>query len=101
MPQTTRDGCRLHYLVDGADTAPALVLLHSIGTSASLWAPQVPAFATDGQSDQASAAVQDLSTPSYPHFRVIRCDARGHGQSDAPSGDYTLEQLGTDVLAVL
>jgi 3-oxoadipate enol-lactonase len=34
-------------------------------------------------------------------FHVVRYDARGHGQSFAPDGDYTLEQLGSDALAVL
>jgi 3-oxoadipate enol-lactonase len=82
MPQTTSGGCRLHYLVDGAETAPAVVLLHSIGTSATLWTPQVAAL-------------------SGGRLRVVRCDARGHGQSGTPPGEYTLEQLGRDVLAVL
>ena len=36
-----------------------------------------------------------------PHFRVIRYDTRGHGASDAPAGDYTLERLGRDVIALL
>jgi len=33
-----------------------------------------------------------------PYFRVIRYDTRGHGASDAPGGDYSLEDLGQDVL---
>jgi 3-oxoadipate enol-lactonase/4-carboxymuconolactone decarboxylase len=33
-------------------------------------------------------------------FRVLRLDLRGHGASDAPAGDYTIAQLGRDVLAV-
>jgi 3-oxoadipate enol-lactonase len=32
---------------------------------------------------------------------VIRYDARGHGRSSAPPGDYTVEQLGRDALAIL
>ena len=31
----------------------------------------------------------------------IRYDARGHGRSSSPAGDYTLEQLGRDALAIL
>jgi 3-oxoadipate enol-lactonase len=34
-------------------------------------------------------------------FRVVRFDTRGHGRSDAPRGPYTMDQLGTDALAVL
>ncbi len=32
---------------------------------------------------------------------MVRFDARGHGGSAAPTGDYTLDQLGGDALAVL
>ena len=34
-------------------------------------------------------------------FRVLRYDKRGHGQSSAPPGPYTIEQLGRDALALL
>ena len=34
-------------------------------------------------------------------FRVIRYDQRGHGKSDAPAGDYTLQRLGDDVIDLL
>jgi 3-oxoadipate enol-lactonase len=34
-------------------------------------------------------------------FKVIRYDGRGHGRSGAPPGDYTLDQLGRDLLGVL
>ncbi len=30
-------------------------------------------------------------------YRVLRFDTRGHGLSDAPPGDYTLEQMADDV----
>ncbi len=45
-----------------------------------MWAPQMP----------------DL----LEHFQVLRYDTRGHGASDVPAGDYTLDQLGKDVLAL-
>jgi pimeloyl-ACP methyl ester carboxylesterase len=35
------------------------------------------------------------------HFQVLRLDLRGHGASDAPAGDYTIAQLGRDVLAAV
>lgn len=35
------------------------------------------------------------------HFRVLRFDTRGHGQSLVTEGPYSIEQLGRDVLAML
>jgi 3-oxoadipate enol-lactonase len=34
-------------------------------------------------------------------YRVIRYDTRGHGGSQVPSGDYTIDALGRDALDVL
>src|SRR5205807_2651063 len=45
-----------------------------------MWAPQMP----------------DL----LAHFQVLRYDTRGHGASDAPPGEYSMEQLGQDVLGL-
>jgi 3-oxoadipate enol-lactonase len=39
--------------------------------------------------------------PFADRFRVIRYDSRGHGQSDAPVGLYTMDRLGRDALAIL
>ena len=77
----TVDGCRLSFSVTGAHDAPPLLLLNALGTTTGLWTEQVEPFS------QA--------------FRVIRCDTRGHGNSGAPPGNYTLDQLGHDALAVL
>ena len=80
MPFAVSDGCRIYYRLEGAPTAPLLVLVHSLGTDHGMWSPQMPAL--------------------LRRFRVLRLDLRGHGASDAPAGDYTLAQLGRDVLAV-
>lgn len=80
MPFASTDSARLFYRVDGSDQRPALVLSNSIGTDHGMWAPQMP----------------DL----LAHFRVLRYDTRGHGASDAPSGDYSIELLARDVLAI-
>ncbi len=79
--QVTVDGCRLAFSVSGPETAPPLLLLNALGTTTALWAEQVAPFSRG--------------------LRVIRCDTRGHGDSAAPSGDYTLDRLGHDALAVL
>lgn len=71
----------LAYSVDGPDHAPALLLVNSIGATRAMWDPQVKTLAR--------------------HFRVIRYDARGHGESSAPAGDCTIDDLGRDALAIL
>src|SRR5688572_29633668 len=72
---------RLRYRVDGPATAPALLLSNSLGTTLELWDAQVEKWAKT--------------------FRVIRYDARGHGGSAVVPGEYTIDQLGRDALAVL
>jgi len=64
----------------GPPDAPPLVLVHSLGLDARMWAPQVEALSGDR--------------------RVVVMDLRGHGRSDAPAGPYTMERLALDVLAV-
>ena len=78
---TAEDGCRLAYEVTGPADAPPLVLSNSLGTDRSLWDAQMPAFAE--------------------RFRVLRYDARGHGASGVPEGDYDIERLGRDVLSLM
>jgi len=71
----------ISYDVDGDPEATVLLLINSIGSTRDMWARQMPALTTS--------------------YRVIRYDARGHGASSAPRGPYTLDQLGTDALAIL
>jgi 3-oxoadipate enol-lactonase len=35
------------------------------------------------------------------HFRILRYDPRGHGESSTPPGPYSMEDLGGDVLGLL
>jgi 3-oxoadipate enol-lactonase/4-carboxymuconolactone decarboxylase len=35
------------------------------------------------------------------HFQVLRYDTRGHGASEVPPGEYSVEQLGRDVLGLV
>jgi 3-oxoadipate enol-lactonase / 4-carboxymuconolactone decarboxylase len=80
MPFIRNDGARLYWRCDGGDNRPALLLGNSIGTDHCLWAP----------------ALAHLTRA----FRVIRFDMRGHGASEAPTGEYSLERLARDALAV-
>ena len=71
----------LNYLLEGPADAPVLVLSNSLGTDLHMWDNQIPAFTE--------------------HFRVLRYDTRGHGQSLVTEGPYSIEQNGRDVLALL
>jgi len=74
-------GVRCYYRLEGAVDKPVVSLSHSLGMDHSMWDPQMP----------------DL----LARFRVLRYDLRGHGASDAPAGDYSVEQLSRDALARL
>ena len=81
MPFASVNNTRLFYRLEGRSGLPALVLSHSLGCDHGMWLPQM--------------------TDLLDHFQVLRYDVRGHGASDAPPGDYTLDQLGNDVLGLL
>ena len=82
MPQiVTSDGIRLNYAVDGPEAGPVLLLAHPLAADISIWKEQLVGLGGE--------------------FRLVRYDSRGHGRSDSPIGDYTLERLGRDVLDLL
>jgi 3-oxoadipate enol-lactonase/4-carboxymuconolactone decarboxylase len=81
MPFLTHDGVRHFYRLEGRDDLPTLVLVHSVGCDQWLWDEQLP--------------------PLLDHFRVLRYDIRGHGASDATPGDYTMDLLAGDLLAMV
>jgi 3-oxoadipate enol-lactonase len=70
-----------HYDLSGPAGAPVIVLSNSLGTNFCMWDPQTPTF--------------------QKHLRVLRYDARGHGQSTVTPGPYRIEQLARDVLHIL
>ncbi len=81
MPFANNDGVRLYWRFDGEEERPVLVLLNSIGTDMSLWDRAAPFL--------------------LQKFRLLRMDWRGHGGSDAVPGDYSLDTLTSDVVAVM
>ena len=81
MSFATANGVRHYYRLEGLQGRPVLVLSHSISTDHGMWQPQMP----------------DL----LRHFQVLRYDTRGHGASDSPPGDYSVEQLARDALALV
>jgi 3-oxoadipate enol-lactonase len=80
MPFLELESHRLHYRIDGPVGAPWLTFCNSLGTDLHMW---------DRQVDALSAT-----------FRILRYDRRGHGQSSAPPGAYSVAELGADVLAL-
>jgi 3-oxoadipate enol-lactonase len=80
MPFIDTGGLKTHYVLTG-DREPVLVLSNSLGTDLSMWDPQMEVL--------------------QRHFRVLRYDTRGHGQSSITPGEYTIERLGRDALGLL
>lgn len=80
MPVITVDNTRLRYQLEGIDQNPVLILSNALGTDIGMWALQMPEL--------------------LRNFRVLRYDTRGLGSSDAPLGEYSMPQLGRDVLAL-
>lgn len=64
----------------GPDDGPGLVLVHSLGTDSRMWNDQIAELT--------------------PLRRVVWMDLPGHGLSGSAGGEYTLDQLGADVLLV-
>ena len=80
MPLIQAGGLRQYYRLDGADGRPVLMFCHSLGCDHSQW---------------------DLQTAALlPHFRILRYDLRGHGATEATAGDYSMELLARDALAL-
>jgi 3-oxoadipate enol-lactonase/4-carboxymuconolactone decarboxylase len=74
-------GRALHVAVDGPPGAPALLLLHSLGSNLHIWDAQATALARG--------------------HRVVRFDIRGHGLSEVGAGPCTIDDFARDALAVL
>jgi 3-oxoadipate enol-lactonase len=81
MPSIALPEGPLNYQIEGPASAPVLLLCNSLGTDLRMWEPQLADFSK--------------------HFRVLRYDTRGHGQSLVSPGEYDVAQLGADVLALL
>lgn len=75
------NGIEIYYEVHGKEGAPWLVLSHSLACSVRMWDPQLEAF--------------------KDRYRMLAYDMRGHGQTSAPGGAYTLDMLADDVLGLV
>ena len=70
----------LAHRVEGPDTAPAVFLSPSLGTTWEMWDPLAAALSSS--------------------YRVVRFDTRGHGRSPVPTGPYSVADLASDVVAL-
>lgn len=72
---------RLHHAVSGPSDGVPVVFANSLGTDLRVWDRLLPLLP--------------------PGLRVVRYDKRGHGLSDAPDGDYALDDLVADAAGLL
>ena len=73
------NGIDIHYTLEGQ--GPLVTMSHSLGCNLTMW-------------DKQAHALKE-------RYRVLRFDTRGHGQTSAPTGAYTLEQLADDLSSLL
>ncbi len=74
---------RLHYLHwNLAEGNPMLVLLHGLASNARIWEPVAPYLVERG-------------------FGLLAPDARGHGLTDKPVGDYGFDTMTRDLAALV
>jgi len=81
VPSVRSGSVEIHYEVQGAAEAPAILLLHSLGADLGMWEPQMPDF--------------------LRRHRIVRYDVRGHGRSGIGAAECSIETLAQDAIAVL
>jgi 3-oxoadipate enol-lactonase len=79
--QVKANGVSINYRLEGLEGAPVIIFSNSLLTDISMW------------DDQAAELAKTC--------RVLRYDQRGHGGSEAPSGNYSFDFLVADVIALM
>jgi 3-oxoadipate enol-lactonase len=74
------NGSTFNCRIDG-EQGPWVMLSHGLATDLSMW--------------------DELTDALKGRYRVLRYDARGHGASASPPGDYALDQLADDAAGIL
>ena len=77
----TRQGCPLHYWLDGQPDKPLLVMTHGATLDHRMFAEQVSALKDD--------------------YRLLTWDMRGHGDSQPMGNAFTVPTAVDDLLAIL
>jgi 3-oxoadipate enol-lactonase len=71
----------INYEIEGPQSAPVVTLSHSLAAALDLWEFQVSVLTG--------------------FYRILRYDTRGHGDSSATPGAYTIEMLNEDLMGLL
>ena len=74
------NGIQLNYQSSGSIHSPTVIMSHSLAATHAMWNPQMDIL---------------------KDYHVIRYDTRGHGDSDAPDTDYSLDMLADDLLGLM
>ena len=82
MPLTDVNQTTLNYSLDGPEGRTVVMFSNSLASNLTMWDIQVPVLVEAG-------------------YRVLRYDSRGHGQSGAPEGPYTMEMLTADAVGLM
>lgn len=77
--KVTANGIDIHYTIEGE--GQVVTMSHALGCNLSMWEEQANAL--------------------RGRYRVLRYDTRGHGQTSASPGPYSLEQMADDVHGLL
>ena len=81
MPQVDTNGIKIEYRFDGKEGAPYITFVTGIANDLTMWDAQVQALGKD--------------------YRTLRYDLRGHGDTLATEGDYSMELLVRDLAGLL
>jgi len=81
MAQVDVNGIKMAYQVDGKEGAPYITFVTGIANDLTMW----------------DAQVAELGK----FYRILRYDLRGHGDTQATEGDYTLDLLVNDLNGLL
>jgi 3-oxoadipate enol-lactonase len=81
MPQVDTNGIKIEYRIDGKEGAPYITFVTGIANDLTMWDAQVEALGKD--------------------YRTLRYDLRGHGDTQATEGDYSMELLVRDLTGLL
>jgi len=75
------NNARIAYRLDGPTGAPVVMLSNSLMSTHVMWDPQIDAL--------------------LGHYRVLRYDMRGHGESETTPGPYSIASLTDDAAALI
>jgi len=77
----TVNGLKVYYVIAGAVSRPAIVLIHGFPMGSEMWQSQIHALKRN--------------------YRVLAYDLRGQGRSETGDGQFTVESLVDDLIALL